>query len=42
MFDLLHVGIMPGDDVPLQITNGFIRLTKASEFNILLKPKVEF
>jgi len=41
LFDLLHVRIMPVDNVPLQVSNGFICLTKASEFNVLLKPEVK-
>jgi hypothetical protein len=41
LFDLLHVRIMPVDNVPLQVSNGFIRLTKTSEFNVLLKPEVK-
>ena len=42
LFDLLHVRIVPADDVPFQISNGFVRLTKASKFNVLLEPEVEF
>ena len=42
LFDLLHVRIVPGDNVLLQVSNGLIRLTKTGEFNILLKPKVKF
>jgi hypothetical protein len=41
LLDLLHVRIVPGNNVLLQVSNGFIRLTKASEFNVLLEPEVE-
>lgn len=42
MFDLVHVRIVPGDKVLLQVPNGFIRLTKTSELDVLLEPEVEF
>lgn len=33
---------MPVDNVLLQVSNGFVLLTKASEFDIFLEPEVEF
>lgn len=33
---------MPIDDVLLQVSNGFVRLTEASEFDVFLEPEVEF
>jgi hypothetical protein len=42
LFDLLDVRVMPVNDVPLQVSDGFVRLTKASEFDVLLEPEVEF
>ena len=42
LFDLLDVCVMPIDDVLLQVSNGFVRLTEASEFDVFLEPEVEF
>ena len=42
LLDLLHMRIVPVDNVSLQISNGFIRLTEASEFNVFLEPEVKF
>lgn len=42
MLDLLDVCVMPVDDVLLQISNGFVPLTKAGEFDVFLEPEVEF
>lgn len=33
---------MPIDNVPLQVRNGFVRLTEASELDVLLEPEVKF
>ena len=41
LLNLLDVRIMPANDVPLQVSDSFIRLTEASEFNILLEPEVK-
>ena len=32
---------MPADDVFLQVSDGFVCLTKASEFDVFLEPEVE-
>ena len=42
LLNLLHVGIVPTGNVFLQVPNSFIRLTKASEFDVLLKSEVKF
>jgi len=42
LFDLLYMCIVPNDNVFLQVSNGFIRLTKASELDVLLEPEVKF
>jgi hypothetical protein len=42
LFDLLDVCVMPVDDVLLQVSDSFVRLTKTSEFDVFLEPEVEF
>lgn len=42
LFDLLYVRVMPVDNVLLHVSNCFVRLTKASEFDVFLEPEVEF
>ena len=42
LLDLLYVRIMPVDNVPLQVRNGLVCLTEASELDVLLEPEVKF